>query len=480
MNGTFKPKKHERGYILLGVLLIIALSLLVAIGMLESSQSNAKTRSLVTTQTRYYYDVEETLNKVVGWLQVHSKDIAGAFTEANFNDNFTLGAPSLGSNEGEHFGVPTMVKMAGTTQSVMLSNNAFFGQAAFPQTQNLNTGANFDAVTQFQNADLGNANARLILIWARETDNNYEPVFRVDVVTGNNPDRGVHSYSYIYTTLETDMMAVGFYGRDGLTTQSPNNECSSFLYTYDGAAWSRGAPRANCPVASNGAINLKAKVHGTARTLIDPGIFLNPPAGDVSGTMCEGGGCHSYSLPTFNTWAGYCPAHNGDLNISANTTLGAGGCYRDISIDNKQTLTFTDYENPYYIRTLDFRANFAKFDLANIPQNEKVTLYIEKISNDHINGNQFYNPNFAPHQLEINYIGTDPIQVNGTASLNAFIVAPLVTVTVNGNFNYYGGIHAASLDVSGNARLYYDENMAGVPVLSDMKFALKKTSQRYR
>lgn len=471
---------HEGGYIFVGVLFLLSLSLLISTAMLNAAATNTKTRALVKTQADYYYDAEETLNKTVAWLQAHSKSLVTAFTADNFDNNFTPGDPVVGDNEGQHFTVPTMVKMDGSNNSVMLSNNDFFGSPSFPQTTHIDTGADFDAVTEFRNADLGSANARVVLIWARESEGNYEPIFRADVVTGNNPDRGVHSFSYVYSTLVATESALGFYGEEFLTLQSPNNDCSSFQYTYANGAWSKGAPRSNCPVGSDDDINISSHVNGTAKTLLDNGIHLNPPGGEVSGGTCTGGTCHSYGLPIYSSWASYCPDNQVDMTVSANTTLSAGGCYRDIHIDNRNTLTFTDTENPYYIRTLDFRSNFAKFSVGVLPPGEKVTLYIETISNDAINGNQFYNPGSAPHQLEINYIGTRALKLNGTADLNALLVAPNVLVTVNGNFNYYGGIWAKQLDVLGKAKLYYDEAIGAQPVVRDLKFALKKASQRYR
>lgn len=475
---------NERGYTVVAVVFLSALALLLSVGMLDSSASNTKTRSLATTQAHYYYDVEETLNRVVGWLQQNSQSLVTAFTQANFNNNFDLGSPEMGDNEGEHFGVPTMVKMKGTDQSVMLSNNAFFGQAAFPATTNISSGASFDAVSAFQSADLGAANARVILVWARATSGNYEPVFRVDVVTGNNPDRGVHSFSYVYTTLSTSTSGEGFYGRDSLTTQTGNNECFSYQYTCTISGCNKGAQRENCPIASDHTVSIKSKIHGTAASLQNDGVVLQAPGGDVSGDVCNGSGCHSIILPSFPSWNASCPTSNSssfDVDVTSGThVLNSGGCYRDINIPNNKKVVFTDYNNPYYIRTLNFQANKAIFSIAAIPPGEKVTLYVDTLSNDHINGNQFYNPSYAPNQLRLNYTGSQELFLNGTADLNAIITAPNSDVTVNGNFNFYGAIKAQNLYVSGNARINYDEALAGSPVLSDMSFALRKTSQRYR
>lgn len=469
----------EGGYALISILLLLTLGLLIGAGMVDSAASNTKTRALVKTRSEYYYEVEETLNRTVGWLQANSKYIVDGFSSANFDSNFDLGAPALGDNEGAYFGVYSMVKMKGTNNSVMLTNNNFFGTPSFPSLNHIDTAASFDAVSSFQNADLGEANARVILIWARETDGNYEPIFRVDVVTGNNPDRGVHSFSYVYSGLVASGSVMGFYGRDHFTTGT-KNECKSFKYTHDGTNWSSGAERSNCPVGSNTSIFLKSKINGDAKSLADSSITLSNPGGDVSGTVCEGAGCHGYTLPVVSDWATYCPAHNGDATINSNATWATGGCWRDVSINNNKTLTLTDTTNPYYFRNLDFGPNDAIFDIGNVPVGEKVTIYVETMGNNHMNGNNFYNENNAPHQLELYYIGTNDLKLNGNADFNAVLYSPNANVDVQGNFNYYGGIFAKTLDVSGSALIFYDEDLGATPVLSDMNFTLRKASQRYR
>ncbi|NLF25010.1 MAG: hypothetical protein GX589_05050, partial [Deltaproteobacteria bacterium] len=444
----FKRKYCKNGgYALVAVMILLSLGLVLASGMIESSGSNTKTRAVVNTQSNYYYQVEDTLNRIVGWLQANNKNLVTAFTAANFDANFRTGKPSLGDNEGEHFGVPTMIKMPNGTSSVMLSNNSFFGQAAFPVTTNLDTGSTFDAVSAFQNADLGTANARVILTWARHTNGNYQPIFRADVITGNNPDRGVHTYSYIYSQLVASSPSVGFFGRDYVKFQTPNNVCNSYQYTLSGGTWSKGAPRSNCPINSNGAITVGGTINGTASTNMQNGIVLS--GGRISGAQCAQGGCHNMTLPTFSTWDEYCPGNTTDVTVNSNKELPNGGCYRDISIANKKTLSLSDTENPYYFRKLNFNANFAKFDLKNVPAGKQVVIYVQEINNNHINGNQFYNPTHAPNMLKINYIGTNPLTLNGTADINCQLVAPLINVSLKGNFNFYGGIMAQSIDMVG-------------------------------
>jgi hypothetical protein len=476
--------KRESGYILVGTLFVIGLVLLITANMLHLSTAHAKTRAVVNKQSEYYYQVEDTLNRVVGWMQQNSQGLGAAFVGSTFSSNFTIGAPSLGDNEGEHFSVPTMVKIAGTNSSAMLSNNAFFGTAAFPAVTALGGGGAFDAVSSFQNADLGEANARIILIWARSTDGNFEPIFRIDVITGNDPDRGVHSFSYVYSTLVSSLgSATGFHGEEFVTFGSPNNDCYSFVYSHNAATntWSKGAPRSNCPVSSNGDIDIKSKIYGTAETNKSNGLDLLPPGGNVSGEMCESPGCHTNALPPLSDFDTYCPSHGGDVSVNSNTTLPAG-CYRDITVGANRTLTLNDSSGAYYFRNISLTGNNANVAIAPATATAQITMYANMLnSNNQINGNRVFNGNNSPHQAQINYYGTEPLTLNGTADMQAFINAPNAHVQVNGNFNYYGAISAKSLDIGGSARINYQEiDLAATAVVSDVNFSLRKASQRYR
>ena len=477
-----KNRKKEKGYVLLGVLLLTMLALVISVGMLDSSATNAKTRAVVNTQMDYYYEVEETLNKTVGWLQQNSKYILDAFLTANFNTHFDFDpavAATIGSNEGLHFSVPTMVKMAGTTNSVMLSNNAFFGTDAFPAVNHIDTNAAFDAIAEFDAADLGSANARIILVWVRQTTDTFEPIFRIDVVTGNNPDRGVHSFSYVYSTVVDGGGGTGFYGEDYLEFGTPNNDCYSYNWTHNGTNWNKGAQRANCPIASDGDIDVKSKINGTGKTLKNNGINLLPPGGTVSGATCEGAGCHSYNLPALGDWNSYCGGGGASMTISSDTPI-APGCYDTITINNNRDLQLFDRSAPYYIREIDFQGNFSNIDFGSIPVGDTVELFVEDFNGTHLNGNRLTNTNNAPHQFELNYLGTDELKLNGTADLNAMVTSPYATVDVRGTFNLHGGVLAKELTIGGTAKVNFDESATPTTAPSDINFALRKTSQRYR
>ena len=472
-------RDNQSGYILIGVLALVGLGIVISAGMLDTAKATAKTRAIVKTRSSYYYDVERTLNSAVVWLQDNSKNLTGGMVKADFEAAYDLSTPAIADNEGTHFQTPTMVKVKGTNDAPMVSNNAFFGTSNFPNTKHIDTNVPFNPVASFNAANIGPANARIVMVWARENADSYEPVFRIDVLTGNNPDRGVHSFSYVYSQMVTGGIIPGFFGKSFFETGSPNNECNSYKWEHNGTNWNPGSPRSNCVVGSDGTVTLKSKINGSASSLQDNGVVLNPPGGQAD-NYCENSSCHNLTLPDPGDWASNCPGGGPNVTINSNTTYSTGACYDTILIKNGKTLSLTDTSTPYYIKTLNYQGNNANLDFGTIPPDEKVTIYVEKIDGDHINGNRVVNGNNAPHQVELYYIGTDSIKLNGTAEMNMVVIAPYAHIDIQGNFIMNGGVLAQSLKVTGAATINFVENIGTPEALSDMTFSLRKASQRYR
>lgn len=491
-----KSTTREHGYAMLGLLILVALSLIFCMGMLESSSTNAKTRALITTQADHYYEVEETVNRVIGWLQENSENLAGLFEASTFESQFDVGDPEVGTNEGEFFEVPSLVKVSGTGgQSAILSNNTHLGVSSFPLSTNISTGASFDAVSSFENADFGAANARLLLVWARPTNGAYEPIFRIDVMTGNHPDRGVHSYSHVFSKVVPGAgTAGGFYGQTALLMgNSASTTCSSLRFTHDGTQWQKGGVSSGCLLASDGTVTVSGTVAGTAASLAADGVVIVNNKGSLSpGPECEGAGCHTFALPAYDSWATACPNPGDQLDITASSYVGSlpAGCYRDLMVDADFALL--DRSAPYHFRKINFQGNSNELTFGSIPVGQRAEIYVEEIDSNpnrsQITGNRVMNKDSsgangkfnAPHQLLIHYTGVKPIQFGGTSDIYAHLIAPSAAVTSTGNTDFYGGIEARSIQVTGNADYFYDENIGVVQPLSNLAFEIRKTSQRYR
>jgi hypothetical protein len=95
-----------------------------------------------------------------------------------------------------------------------------------------------------------------------------------------------------------------------------------------------------------------------------------------------------------------------------------------------------------------------------------------------LTGGSVTNSSMAAQNLQILYGGTGTIQVNGNSSSAEMIYAPNAAATLNGNSSFYGSIVTATLNVPGNASLYFDNSLTskfftvGNPMMSS--FSWKK------
>lgn len=517
--------KKQSGFALITIMILFSFSLLIITGLLRSTTNNAKLQKVVNVNNDRYYDVEKELGSATAWFQENSKYIATLFKDDAYADSFDNTIPSEGDNDGINFKIPTQVKVAGTNNSVIISNNEgvdsagnpIFGISSFPTGEHYDTGATKDLVADFQsefpNADNGGVNVRIILVsGVGEEGSDRAPIFRIDAITGNNPDRGTHLYASMYGeynglndsgTGSGTSYHTGFLGYNSLSVGG-SSWCKSKPFVYNGSSWSPGVTASNCLMVSNGAISLSGsgtKIYGSAKSNSTISNTAKVSGNNADG--CSGSSCHTASLNTYtNNWTtdGTCSSFP-NVSVSSNRTL-APGCYGAITVENQKTLTLT--EGKYYVKSLLMNGGKPKLQInpsaaaANynhenyIPYTATenpydVELFVETFTDGHINGKEVVNSNFAPHLFKIIYTGSSSITLNGTADMKAHLFAPNAHIGFVGNFEYYGGVNAKSISSSGTADLYSDDVaiMTGTtaPVLvgnDDVNFRITKVLQRYR
>ncbi len=490
--------ENQAGYALVGVMVVASVCLLLTVGIMQSAQSTNSTRYVVTKDTKNFYEVERTINKVTAWLQSNSKNMVTAFNSSNFSTNFDLGDPVAGANEGTAFAVPTMIKIKGTNNAVQLTNSSYFGTSAFPNTTNIDSGAAYDAVASFQSTDFGaGVNVRLLVVWALQTNGHYQPIFRVDAVTGGSqPEQGVHGINFIKSALVTGASGIGYYSENNpFQTSTSNNQCWSYDYSWNAgtSTWTRGAARSNCVVMSRSNITIKSAIHGNVYTNVNNGITISN-GGSVSGSQCAGTGCVTYALPANPNWTSRCGSTANSSafdrtgsNAASPTAITSGSslaqqCIRDITVGSNKSIIFTTADQPYYIRNLNLQNNSnSTIKFQTVGPNHKYTLYVDNFAGGQLNGNQFVATNLAPNQIEVNLTTDVDFTLNGTATMNGvFIATPNSTIRHNGNFPFYGAYRAGTVNIIGNAVIGYDEALGTTPALSDINYTLFKASQRYR
>jgi hypothetical protein len=497
-------QNSEHGYALIAFLVLMSVGMFILAGSLGLARSNARTTYASKVRTDTFYQSEETMNRAMSWLRMRSADMLYPFTRANFYTSFTRSSsPSVGANDGSYLSVPTRIKRAGTSDSIILTAASELGSSFFPATQNISTGSSFQTVSEFQSADLASAMVRVTLIDALPVDptldfgappnpapqTDFYPVYRIDAMTAVNEGSRVLGYvvgslSYIDT--------IGFYGKDYLEGLQ---NCDSYISAN--GAYSSATKRAHCPIGSETVIRVhqNTKIYGTART--NGSITTSSPWGGqvcadfVSncpnpGQTCEGPSCAVPGLPTFQAWSSYCPTDQGDRTVSSNQTWTVGGnganqkCWNTVGVNTNRTLTLTTTAYPYFIRSLSFANNSnSRLNLSPDSAGGTISLYVETIAGDAVNGNQMFNVNNRPSQFKLYYLGTADLTLNGTADMNVAIVAPYANVVVSGNFSFSGGIIAKGLRFTGSGNVHYDESLGGQS-LTDVTYRLRNELQYYQ
>lgn len=503
MKTNSKIIQKERGYILVGVMILIAVAAIVVANSLDLSAATNHTMAAGQDRSKNFFEVEQSFGSGVNWLRSNSTSLVDPFSRTNFYTLFDKTTPSIGSNDTSTFTVPTRIKRQGTSQSVILTNSTALATAWFPQTVNSQTGAAFTPLTAFTSAALGGKKVRVTLVDAIASDptkdygdtdsgnptpgTDFQPIYRVDAMDALN--QGSHLFGYVVGALQYDY-GIGFYGRDYLEVRQP---CDSYI--SNNGPWSAGSRRANCSTGSNSEVRIHqtTSVYGISRV---NGTFNgSPPYGGKvcsdftsgcpnAGSTCSGNTCNVPGLPSYSTWPTYCPTNQGSVTPTSGSTLTVAGnnanqkCWGTVTIGNNRVVTLTSTQFPYFIDTLDI-SNTGRINFAPSPATGTITLYVRNIVGDKFNGNQVFNVNNKPYQLRLHYLGSTALTLNGTAAMNAFIVAPYAGINVQGNFTYSGGIKATNLTFTGNGALHYDES-GDITTLQDVTYKIRNETQRYR
>lgn len=491
------------GYILLGVLILVTISGFVILSSFNVASTFNQSVDATKDRSTEYYNAEKTMDIALSWLRNNSSGIVLAFSRTNFYTNFDKSSLSAGANDTGSFPIPTRVKAQGTSNSVILSDSSTFIAPTFPTTLDANTGNSFNAKTTFTGSSFGSDHVRVTLIDAVPVDSSkdygdtdagnatpdtdFTPVFRVDAVKQNAS--GGYVYGYILGSLAYNY-GIGFYGKNSLELDQP---CDSYL--SNNGAYSAATKRANCAAGSNGTakVHNNTSLYGTLKTngaISTASPFSGTVCADFAsgcpnpGQTCQGTSCNVPGLPVYSAWNVYCPSNQGNVTVNSNSSLTVAGnaanqkCWGTVTVNTNKTLTLKTTNYSYFIDTFDI-ANNGIVNFSPTPANGTINLYVRSFTGNKFNGNQVFNTNNKPYQLRIHYLGNADLTLNGTAAMSAFLIAPYANVTVQGTFDYSGGIKALSLTSTGSGLLHYDES-GDITTLSDVTFRVKNVHERYR
>jgi Tfp pilus assembly protein PilX len=501
----------------LAVLVLLAVSGLLALGSLELTTSVQRTTLASEVRDREFFRAEEGLSNATSWMRANSTSMTYPFDRKNFYALFDRSAPTYGANDTTAVKIPTKIKLRNTQNSAILTNSTTLATAAYPLSLDTLTGASFNAATTFASAALGNGAIRVTLIdaipfdatqdfgdpdtGAAQPNTDFYPIYRVDSM--RTLQQGSHVFGYLLGELQ-QTAGLAFYGKDLVDARQ---DCDSYISTSTTRNYAAANRRAFCSVGSDGPINVQnnAQLYGSASTPSTVGATATQVCADFGspcrpGPKCSGSNtCRVPGLPTFDPWDTLCPPAQeqpGATLAGGNTLVVAGPlpsqrCWNKINVvpapppgggggggGSPSPAFLTTTARAYYIEEFDIRNN-STLQFSPDVAGGTITLYVKKFTGDKFNASQMINTNNRPTQLRINYLGTDKLTINGDAAMNAFITAPYATVDVQGNADYSGGIRAKSLQFTGNADIHYDES-GDSPTLTDVKYRTRQMNQYYR
>lgn len=509
--------RHRRGskdgYVLIGVLILVAIAGIITSGSLNFSTSTLRTTHALEVRDREFFSAEDSLSRGVAWLRDYSTSMINVFGREEFKKHFVLTAPSFGNNDNTQFKLPTRVKLVagGGVDSAMLTSNSLLGVSKFPNTIDTYSALGMNPASLFRNAKLGVDGVRITLIDAVPKDYNgafnadgslkeplttdFYPVYRIDAL--RLPERGGHVFSYVIGDLVTTS-SFGFYGRDLLDI---SQKCDSYISDVNNKNYTAARRRANCTTGSekNLLIGNNKRVFGSAKS---NGKFVRddskePVCADFKtpctpGVKCagtEGGTCRVPQLPTYKPWNEYCPtqkaAVNGVNNVDKIVTIASNApadrCFSALNISGKtQKITLKTTAYSYFVDTLTLpNNNGGLLNFAPDTTDGTINLYVRKFSDTTINASSVMNLNNRPAQLRIHYLGTEDLKINGNSAMNAFIIAPYANITVQGNNDFAGGIKAKELVITGSADVHYDES-GDIENVSDVVYKVRNFNQYNR
>lgn len=499
MKNSTEELCSDKGFALVGFFIFLLIATLVIAGSLQLTSDALRSTSAPSVRAKRFMESEESYHLSATWLRESSSKIVSPFLRSNFYSLFHRTSPSYGTNDLLS-PVYTQVKLAGTNQSAVLTNDGALATAAFPRTYDVATDQLFPAIRNFSNATLGNARVRVTLVDAipevpakdfgpppnptPQTD--FIPVYRVDAI--NESDRGTHYYGYIVGQLEKNL-SVGFYGQTSATFA---RNCDS--YNSTSGAYAVATRQANCIVGSDRrvTINNTSNIYSEARsngTVVRRGrVCADFVAGCPNpGTICQGSSCNVPLPEAFDPWASYCPVERPLLTISANTVLRVNSdlpsdkCWAEVRIRNGRVLTLETTQYAYFFRRLTLEAN-ARIVIQPSPVTAGVQLYLNEVrdrGNSRLNGSNLTNSTGKPTQFRINYLGATTIALALNQNMLFSMYAPAAQVNVSGSREFFGLLSARVLSAAGTVLLHQDEVLAGGSV-KDVKFTQKGVGQFYR
>lgn len=513
----FRNLKSESGYLLYVVLLLLGVAGLLIASSLERSRASLKIVATIEQYSKKYSEAESGLHQALSWMRMNSQKLASPFRAESFYEEFERTSPSVGDNDTANFTLPTRIKLRGTSDSAILTNDATLATSTFANAVNLVSGSSWNAVSSFNSLSTGAA-IRITLIDATgripardygdtflgndTPDTGFNPVYRIDSYS-STAGAGVHLYAIVTGTAFTSFDPA-IYGENLVRSDVDCDSYNSGLGAYGG-----GNKAANCAVylTTNSADRFNwdaAKtVYGTL-TASDANVIdaTSPYGGEICadfvsgcpnpGVVCASADCPYFSNIAYDTWPTYCPSDQGNLTIAADQTLTplsaapTDNCWATVTINAGVTLTLDSVDYPYHFNNLVFAdETSSQLQAAPATAGKSVVLYVNDMATDLQDDTMSLvtASTGVPGDFRMIYFGNQQSYLRkssaGTFSAYLSLISPNYPLSVEGNVDFYGAIFAESVSLLQNAghAFHYDEALAGSGPVVDMRFKMESVAE---
>jgi Tfp pilus assembly protein PilX len=230
----------------------------------------------------------------------------------------------------------------------------------------------------------------------------------------------------------------------------------------------------NGDVGANGGISLEGSsptINGSVSSTLPPGTTGCPLSVSQSGHPTINGTPPVKQVPSYIPTTPTIPPHTPtSTKYKSNATLTAG-TYGDIQITASATLTLTGgtVANP---AIYNFNS-ITEAGSSTLAVTGPVVINIAGVGQTTVldlSGNGFTNSTNVPNDMVINYGGTGAISIQGGPQSYFVLNAPLASLTLSGNSNFYGSAVAQTITLNGTPGFYWDQATIPPPTTNTNPF----------
>lgn len=129
-----KKKNNEYGGAMLMVLFLTGIIALAAASSLTSASNIINSTKNNKSQTEDYYSVESSFNQVLNWLRENSTNLIGTtkLVRSDFYSTYDISSPSIASNDSSAFAEPSLLRINGTSNVPLITNDNSLGTSSYP------------------------------------------------------------------------------------------------------------------------------------------------------------------------------------------------------------------------------------------------------------------------------------------------------------------------------------------------------------